>query len=218
MRSDLAALGLGALALLAAAPPPAVAATLTAHVVDDDGEPLADAVVVATAPGGGARAAAPGRAVMDQVDKTYVPHVLPVVVGTAVQFPNRDDIRHHVYSFSETKRFELPLYKGTPADPVVFDRPGVVVLGCNIHDFMRGYVYVAASPHFAVSDEAGEAAIEGLAPGVWEVAVWHPRLAGEPPPPLRVELAADGAAVDLRLELKSGMKIRRAPTARRRNY
>ncbi|HUO86269.1 MAG TPA: methylamine utilization protein [Thermoanaerobaculia bacterium] len=196
---------------------PAAAAGLTTEVVDAAGEPVADAVVVVREPSS-AGASASGKAMMDQVDKTYVPHVLPVQVGTVVEFPNNDDIRHHVYSFSDAKHFELPLYQGTAAPPVIFDRPGVVVLGCNIHDFMRAYIYVVDSPHFAVTGEDGEARIDGLAPGSWQLEVWHPRLAGDAPAPRSVEVGAGGGTVRFALELKPSMKIRRAPTSRRSRY
>jgi hypothetical protein len=97
-----------------------------------------------------------------------------------VTFPNRDDIRHHVYSFSRPKRFELPLYMGTPAAPVVFDKPGVVVLGCNIHDWMVAYIYVSATPHFAKTSDDGMVRLADVAPGPYEARVWHPRMRGEP--------------------------------------
>ena len=90
-----------------------------------------------------------GREIVDQINLEFVPHVKPVVVGSPVYFPNKDDVRHHVYSFSPAKRFELPLYSGTPAAPVVFDRPGIVAIGCNIHDWMLGYIYVAETPYLA---------------------------------------------------------------------
>jgi hypothetical protein len=117
---------------------------------------------------------------MDQVNKEFVPPVLPVVVGTPVSFPNRDNIRHHVYSFSPPKKFELPLYIGTPAAPVVFDKPGPVALGCNIHDWMVAYVYVVTTPHFARTTADGKARLAGLPAGPYEARVWHARLRGEP--------------------------------------
>jgi plastocyanin len=147
-------------------------------VKDERGKPVADAVVSLTPPGGTAGPARPG-AVMDQQNKEFVPLVLPVAVGTPVTFPNRDNIRHHVYSFSPAKRFELPLYIGTPAAPVVFDTPGSVVLGCNIHDWMLGYVYVLATPYFVKTAEDGKGRIGELAPGAYEARVWHPRLRAE---------------------------------------
>jgi plastocyanin len=197
---------------------PAAAAQIQARLTDQKGGPVPDAVIVA-APRSGQRAAVrPEPAVVDQIDKTFVPHVLAVVEGTPVLFPNKDDIRHHLYSFSAAKTFELPLYEGTPAAPVVFDRPGVVVLGCNIHDFMRGYVFVSASPYFAASGEDGGAAIAGLPAGGYEVTVWHAR-EKQAVPGRRVELAAgDSLALDFTLDLKPAIKIRRAPSARGKEY
>ena len=181
MTRALAALALAAaLALLAPGPAGTNPAGVEAIVKDERGKPVADAVVSLTAPGGAPpapRAAAP--VVMDQQNKEFVPFVLPVAVGTPVTFPNRDNIRHHVYSFSPAKRFELPLYIGTPASPVVFDRPGSVVLGCNIHDWMVGHVYVLATPLFARTGEDGRARIAEVAAGAYEARVWHPRLKTE---------------------------------------
>ena len=181
MTRALAALSLAAaLALLAPGPAGTDPAGVEAIVKDERGKPVADAVVSLTAPGGAPpapRAAAP--VVMDQQNKEFVPFVLPVAVGTPVTFPNRDNIRHHVYSFSPAKRFELPLYIGTPAAPVVFDRPGSVVLGCNIHDWMVGHVYVLATPLFARTGEDGRARIAEVGAGAYEARVWHPRLKTE---------------------------------------
>lgn len=156
---------------------PASAADLRVHVKDNAGKPVVDAVVYVS-PRGGVTATAPPRepVVMDQRDKEFVPYVLPVRVGTSVQFPNSDNIRHHVYSFSQAKIFELPLYKGTPAGPVTFDKPGAVALGCNIHDWMIGYVYVLETPYFEKTADNGEARLTNLPAGAVEVRVWHPRL------------------------------------------
>jgi plastocyanin len=155
-----------------------VAAALEATVQEEGGQPLADAVVSLVPLDGSPPALGPSRASMDQVDKQFAPHVLPVPVGTAISFPNHDNIRHHVYSFSPAKRFELPLYIGTPASPVVFDKPGVVTLGCNIHDWMLGYVYVLVTPWFAKTGDDGRARLADVPPGSYEARVWHPRLRG----------------------------------------
>jgi plastocyanin len=117
-------------------------------------------------------------AVMDQQDRQFVPHVLAVEVGTTVNFPNSDAIRHDVYSFSPAKTFELPLYAGPSANPVVFDKPGVVVLGCNIHDWMLGFIAVVPTPYFAQTTDAGVAAIEHVPPGDYHLSVWAPRIKG----------------------------------------
>ncbi|HXV75375.1 MAG TPA: hypothetical protein VD788_03585, partial [Candidatus Polarisedimenticolaceae bacterium] len=147
------------------------------RVADPDDRPVADAVVALHPTTGEAPdPRAPLRAVIDQIDEEFVPYVSAVRAGTAVSFPNRDAIRHHVYSFSEAKKFELPLYKGVPAEPVVFDRAGTVVLGCNIHDWMLAYVYVVGTPWFAVTDSSGRVVFADLPTGEYRVEVQHPRL------------------------------------------
>jgi plastocyanin len=174
--------GILAVALLAAHDSPALSTTgvLEATVKDERGAPVADAIVSLTPTGAAAAAPRAATAVMDQQNKEFVPNVLPVLVGTAVAFPNRDNIRHHVYSFSAPKRFELPLYIGTPAAPVVFDKPGVVVLGCNIHDWMVGYVYVVPTPYFGRTAADGRVTLPEVPSGTYEARVWHPRMRGEP--------------------------------------
>lgn len=159
----------------------ASAMTLHSIVKDDAGKPVKDAVVYATALEGAAPSSQGSReAVMDQENKEFIPYVLPIQVGTSVRFPNKDEVRHHVYSISPAKKFELPLYKGTPAAPVVFDKPGVVVIGCNIHDWMLAYIYVMETPFFAKTGEDGKADLRDLPKGPYEVRVWHPRMKGSP--------------------------------------
>lgn len=162
------------------------AASVEVKLHQADGTPLQDAVLVVYAHGGGdARAAAP--AIMDQRAHRFVPHLLPVQTGARVRFPNSDAVSHHVYSFSAAKRFELFLSKGSPAKEVVFDRPGVVALGCNIHDWMLAYVFVVDSPYFAVTGADGVAAVETLPAGSYRLEAWHPRLV-DPPAMLRREV------------------------------
>ncbi|WP_238474366.1 methylamine utilization protein [Pseudomonas cavernae] len=150
------------------------AASLQAELVDGQGQPLANAVLTLQSE----TVAGPpaDQDVMDQRDKQFAPYVLAVRTGTPVSFPNSDNIRHQVYSFSPAKHFELRLYKGTPSQPVVFDKPGVVVLGCNIHDWMLGYVYVTDDPWYAVSDAGGRLRLN-LPPGRYRVSLWHPQVA-----------------------------------------
>ncbi|MBD8685274.1 methylamine utilization protein [Pseudomonas sp. CFBP 13719] len=150
------------------------AASFEARITQADGKPLADAVLSLS----GGPAAAGSRqatAIMDQRAQKYLPHVLAVATGTSVSFPNSDNIRHQVYSFSPAKRFELRLYEGTPSQPELFDKAGVVVLGCNIHDWMLGYIYVTDDPWFAVSDEQGRVRFDQLPAGRYQVSLWHPR-------------------------------------------
>lgn len=151
---------------------------------DQHGQPVAGAVVIVggdPAPASLASAAGHPSATMDQIDKEFVPHILAVRAGTSVHFPNSDETRHHVYSFSPAKAFELKLYAGVPSDPVIFDRPGEVVLGCNIHDRMLGYIYVVDSARFTQTGTNGRARLENISPGVERVSVWHPRQIGTNP-------------------------------------
>jgi plastocyanin len=182
-------------------------------VTDNKGTPIPDAVVSLTGVGTPAPAPAKTTLIMDQQNKEFVPYVLPVYVGTPVNFPNRDNIRHHVYSFSAPKKFELPLYIGTPTAPVVFDKPGVVALGCNIHDWMLAYVYVISTPHFAKTGADGKAQLEGLAPGTYEARVWHPRLRGETEKTAKpVTLSAgEPAQAAFVVSLKSEWRVPRRP-------
>jgi plastocyanin len=184
------------------------------RVDDGRGHPVADAVVVAVPPSGNVRVADARREnVVDQVDKEFVPRVLAVLAGTPVMFPNHDHVRHHVYSFSPAKRFELPLYAGVPAKPVVFDTPGVVVLGCNIHDWMVGYVYVSESPYFAKTSDDGKARLRDMPPGAYVVRVWHPQLAGTEEATQRTIDVPRGRVAEATwtLDLKPEVRIRRAP-------
>ena len=143
------------------------------------GKPLADAVLILTPEHQTGAAPTPRRDTMDQRDRQFVPHVLSVTTNTDVTFPNSDDIRHQVYSFSPAKQFELPLYHGTDAPPVSFDKAGVVVLGCNIHDNMIGYVFVTNSPWHRVTDDQGKATLD-VPPGRYIASVWHPLALTQP--------------------------------------
>jgi len=191
-------------------------AEIAATVVDEQGRPLEDAVVVAVPGDGSVRVAARVReASVDQVDREFTPRVTAILVGTPVRFPNHDNIRHQVYSFSPAKRFELPLYAGVPAEAIVFDKPGVVVLGCNIHDWMIGYIYVSESPYFAKTGKDGKALIGELPLRAYSVRVWHPQLAiAEESTRKTVDADRPGPlAVQWTVALKREAKIRRAPAA-----
>jgi len=150
----------------------AASQSISGRVIGSDGTAISGAVVFVQTP---APATVRPRtmAVIDQVNKTFVPGVLPIVVGTTVRFPNHDQIRHHVYSFSPTKTFELPLYKGEDAPPVLFDKVGVVKIGCNIHDWMSGIILVLPSPHFAATDANGRYVLEDMPNGTYSLAAWH---------------------------------------------
>jgi plastocyanin len=159
---------------------PCLAASLVVVVRDARDAPVSGAVVYAIPEG--RRVASPARtAVMDQEDRRFVPHVLAVQTGTAVSFPNSDNVRHQVYSFSPAKKFQLPLYAGTPRKPIVFDTPGVVALGCNIHDRMSAYIVVVDTPHFGVT-ESGRVELMDLSAGSYDVRLWFAGMQGESTP------------------------------------
>ncbi|WP_409524730.1 methylamine utilization protein [Nitrincola sp. MINF-07-Sa-05] len=158
----------------------ALAAEARVQIVNDQQEAMDNVVVIIEPEGHALAAASTGMtAQVDQVDRQFVPHVQLVQAGTEVSFPNFDDIRHHVYSFSDAKRFELPLYKGTPSDPVLFEQPGIVILACNIHDWMLGYLYVTDSPWHALTDQTGVATLTVPEASHYLVRVWHPSLGAD---------------------------------------
>jgi len=149
------------------------AATLEVRARDTGGAPLADAAVFAV-PAFGATDAKGARVEIAQADREFVPFVSVIQQGTAVSFPNRDPILHHVYSFSHAKPFEFKLYTGKSPGEIVFDKSGVVTLGCNIHDWMIAYVVIVPTPHFAKSDADGVARLRDLPAGSYELRAWHP--------------------------------------------
>jgi plastocyanin len=194
----------------------AQAGILSVSVAASGGRPVADAVVVAVPNDpAGMPAGRPHAEQLDQIDKEFVPKVKPVYVGSTVAFPNKDTVRHHVYSFSPAKRFELPLYAGMPSQPVLFDKAGVVVLGCNIHDWMIGYIYVSESPYFAKTGADGKALIADLPPRRYTVRVWHAQQQGsEDDTRQPVDIVAGGRVeAAWTLALKPEVRVRRAPAA-----
>jgi plastocyanin len=172
---------LAALAFALATASPAVAATIEARVADARGHAVPDAVIYAI-PAGRTLPLAKKTAIMDQKNRMFIPHVLPVQVGTAVRFPNSDDIRHQVYSFSPAKTFQLPLYAGTPATPLVFDKAGVVTLGCNIHDQMNAFIVVVETPYFGKTSADGRVTLDDLESGRYTLHAWYPDMRTEPQP------------------------------------
>lgn len=154
----------------------APAETLTITVMSEQsGEPVSDTVV--TLPGPDAPPAGPYT--IAQKDRAFQPRVLTVPVGSTINFPNKDDTQHHIYSFSPAKTFDIELYAGEPESPIHFDKPGIVELGCNIHDHMQGFVIVTERPHYGRTDKNGQVRFEhsDVPEGQPITArVWHPRL------------------------------------------
>ena len=140
---------------------------------DSDGEPVVEAVMELLSDSASSSTSTALQEVeIDQRDKEFIPSVTTVVAGGSASFPNSDDILHHVYSFSPAKTFDTPLY-GSDVDSQyaeVFDVPGVIEIGCNIHDWMLAYIYVGQSELMAISDEQGVVSLTGMAPGSYNLA------------------------------------------------
>ena len=145
------------------------------------------------------------RSAKAQSGLVITPEVLVVPVGSTVSFPNSDSVSHQIYSFSAAKRFQLPLYRGKPYPPVLFDRVGVVILGCNIHDWMIGYIDVTDAPFYGTTDAQGSWSAQ-LPAGRYEITVWHPRMR-EPSPTLVRDLSVDtGDRAALTLQLTKPLR------------
>jgi plastocyanin len=186
---------LATLALLAFADL-ACAASLEAQVRDPSGAPVADAAVYAVPAGAVAEGRAGRTVAIEQVDREFIPYVSVIRAGTTVTFPNRDPILHHVYSFSPAKTFEIKLYTGRSPSEILFDKPGVVTLGCNIHDWMIAYILVVSTPYFGKSDGSGIVRLRELPAGTYEVHAWHPQQRAAPPSqPLALDANANALFV-----------------------
>jgi plastocyanin len=174
---------------------------LTVAVLLPDGHPLSGVVVTVRPTNGAARPAPPVQTIMDQVDRAFVPDLLVVPTGSTVAFPNSDSVSHQIYSFSPAKRFQLPLYRGKPYPPVLFDQAGVVTLGCNIHDSMLAYVVVTDAPFFGRTNTIGSWTAD-VPEGGYQVKIWHPRIRDDDPRVLQGEITVggtDGSTLTLHL-------------------
>lgn len=191
-----------AAALLCAALASGVAAAkatpVTVQVTTSTGAPAVDAIVVFE-PQGHVPPPSHAEAIIDQIHKRFVPHITVIRTGTSVTFPNSDRIRHQVYSFSPAKVFSMKLYAGSPKKAVVFDKPGLVVLGCNIHDTMLAFVLVVNTPYFAKVPASGSASFD-LPPGHYSMRVWDEAL-GAPVPARPVVVAAAPLQLSVALNL-----------------
>ena len=156
---------------------PLAAAPLAVRVVDASGRPVRDAVVTLRPAGNAARAPrASGRYVVSQKNIQFHPFLTIVPVGADVSFPNFDPTKHHVYSFSPAKRFELKLFAKDQSRTVRFDKAGVVALGCNIHDQMSAFIVVTDSAWTARTNAQGVAAFADAPNAPGRVTVFHPYL------------------------------------------
>lgn len=155
------------------------AAELQVQLLDNQGKPLSEAVLwIEPGPAQSANISK----LMDQKERMFTPYILPVQVGTTVSFPNSDPINHHVYSFSPAKRFELRLHQQNALpQEVLFDQPGMVTLGCNIHDWMLGFILVLNTPWFAQTDDQGKVRLKFAAAAGQTLHLWHPRISDPQP-------------------------------------
>jgi len=189
-------------ALLSAVAAVAQAAAVNVQVADAAGQPLTDAVVMLEPVGAPLPVKPLASAQVVQHDLQFSPRVSVVTVGTAVQFPNQDTVKHHVYSYSAAKSFQIKLYAGVPHSPIVFDKPGIAVLGCNIHDDMVAWVVVTDTPLWARSAD-GRARVADVPAGGYQMRVWHSSLA-ETTPPQVIALTVGAGDVEQRVKLGPG--------------
>ncbi|HEY3779239.1 MAG TPA: hypothetical protein VGL35_14400 [Rhizomicrobium sp.] len=158
----------------------ALASTAQIEVTDAGGRPLSETVVVLSPESSAAPAPAsalPAESIIDQRHETFLPLVTLIREGGHVIFTNNDATMHQVYSFSDIRQFAFEIDEGQRSQPVTFEKPGVAAIGCNIHDQMITYVYVASQPFGAVSDRSGHATIVNVAEGRYRGSAWHPGLA-----------------------------------------
>lgn len=197
---------------------PGFGAEVTFALTDAKGQPVGDAVVSLLPLDAPAPAPTSIPAVeVEQKGQEFSPYVTAVRVGTTVKFPNRDAIEHHVYSESAARRFEFPLYKPGTSESITFNQPGVVSIGCNIHDWMMAHIVVLPTPWFAVVGSSGRATVAAVPAGRYRAEVWHPRLVK----PDTREVTVGAAAADplaFRLNLKPDRRIRRVPEAGGKGY
>lgn len=182
----------------------AYAAPVSVEVRDAAGQPIVDAVVYAEPVTPAHPPKIPSAVQIEQKARRFMPLVTAVQTGTSISFPNNDTVRHHVYSFSPAKTFELKLYSGEPANPQRFDVPGTVVVGCNIHDRMVAYIHVVATPYFAKTDAKGQVLLADVAAGKYRLKVWHFALpAGAPVIEQPLEVGTTGVSAAVTLNLKA---------------
>ncbi|WEN13828.1 methylamine utilization protein [Rhodanobacter sp. AS-Z3] len=195
----------GLACLLALMATPLAAATVTVHVADPQGRAVGDAVITLipeSAVASQTPAQAPKTYYVDQKNEAFIPYVQILRPGDKVIFRNSDTTRHQVYSFSPIRQFEFVLRPGQSSPTLVLDKTGIVAVGCNIHDDMITYLFVSNAPAIGMSDRAGDATFDGLAPGRYTVRLWHPQLPpGAPQPEQQVSLGSAADAPHLKFTL-----------------
>lgn len=193
---------------------PADATMFTAEVTDQDGRPAGNAVVSLVADSRASVstpfARLPAEKIIDQRNETFLPLVTVLPKGGRIIFANNDQTTHQVYSFSAVKQFEMTLARGEKSSPVVFDTSGVAALGCNIHDHMIAYAFVAESPWTAISANDGRAVISDVPAGNYEAQIWHPKLPpGRGIPSLKVAISGESNRLAVTIRLLSAPTMSR---------
>ncbi len=188
----------------------AAAATLRIRVLDLAGRPLKDAVVYAV-PDSPLPSTKPRTAIIDQVHRQFAPQVNVVQVGTYVDFPNSDNILHSVYSFSPAKTFVLRLYAGRTEPPIRFDKPGIVVMGCQIHDSMIAWLLVVNTPYFGKTGADGSVVLRHLRVGHYRVHAWDVGMR-KASPPHNLPIVAGAPPRQITFRLKAGRMPQHGPT------
>ncbi|MFZ6638475.1 methylamine utilization protein [Undibacterium sp. TC4M20W] len=174
------------------------------QVTDASGQAVPDAVVYAELVGS-PQITKSATAEIQQKDKKFMPFVTVIQTGTSVSFPNNDTVRHHAYSFSPAKPFELKLYSGKPAAPVVFDKAGTVVVGCNIHDQMVAYIHIVDTPYFAKTDANGNARLPAIPAGKYVLKTWHPKQPSTATvQEQNIQIDSNGPSLTVKLNYKAG--------------
>lgn len=189
-------------------------------VVDEQQQPIAWAVVYLQQKQSNKQTAKQKQVIIDQVDKEFIPYVTAIRPGDAINFPNNDNIRHQVYSFSKAKQFEIPLYSGNPSRPVTFDQTGAISMACNIHDWMSAYIYVVDSEHFIVTNELGQGIFETMTDGEYQALAWHPKINNDSENTRqKLTVAGQDSKLIFTLSQKPVLRAWRAPSSsRRRGY
>ena len=187
------------------------------QVVDKSGAPIQDAYVELIPKNGVVNPQSKDKMIIDQVDKEFVPMVSAVPVGTTVFFPNSDNIQHQIYSFSSAKNFDLPLYGSSDVNSILFDKSGIVSMGCNIHDWMLAYVYIYESIYFKSTNGDGLASFENLPEADYTLRIWSPRLRS-PKSVLELDLSVNKETVMTKQTLNVRKSIRKPPRIEDKEY
>jgi plastocyanin len=198
--------------------PASSAGDLTVGVIDRLGHGVGGVVVTVTPAEARGAKQVQTTAVMDQRALAFEPNVLVVATGTSVEFPNNDLVSHQVYSFSPAKKFQLPLYKGVRHPPVNFEREGLVVLGCNIHDAMVGYIYVTDAPYFGKTDADGTLRLQNLKGGEYRVSLWSPYVADSSEALSRTLHVDEHDVASSRFQLTRELRDQPEPRPRRKDW